>query len=1601
MSAAALKGLVINTAHEAGPNPGPDYMHGWGLLNSLGAAALIQKDNEQGGLIVEGILNSGQTIDYTYYSDGSDINVTLIWPDLPGTPPAASLNPSTLMLVNDLNLRVIRQDPATTYFPWRLNPSNPSAAATKGNNFRDNVETVNVTNPSSGYYTIRVNHSGTLSGGQQAYALIITGLETPPAETYCTARATSQNFEYIQRVQMGSIDNRSGRSAGGYHDYRGLVHNVNKGGSQSITVTLNGYSNSTGRVWVDWNQNGTFQLSESIDLGTGPGPYTTTINVPPDALGGYTTMRVRVGFSSSPPACGTVTYGETEDYTIRVLGTPGLWTGTVSSDWFDPKNWSDGFVPTQTTNVTIPAGTPFSPVIGGGGTAYCNNLYVQSGATLTQNSTSFFRVHGIFDPAFGQFIMNGTNSFLYFEGTTSNSWWNDGVPDVYTNVRINKSDPAAIVTMRNNTTCSGTFQVWNGTFALSPNRTLTVTSAAIGSFRVENNGTLNLVAGQTIETSGGVHFLNGSNTNVTGGNIKCGGRFRIDNNTSNNIHFSGATVELNGSGSQLLQDFDGSSIHHLVIDKPSGTATIDQADLIITGNLTIDGGAFSLGSRTCNVAGITDVNAGGTLTMTNGGNNLTSATLNWNSGSVANVTAGTFNVSNWRFNPGTTAMITTGNTAYIKNMFIPIEPTSHFGHLVIQPFAAILGEPEGRAANPVNVAGNLTVQTGASWFFPSSTGLFVSGNSTIQDGASLTFNDGAVFNTTGSLNLSGALNVNSTSEVLVNGGASFPSSCVLSINNGSFISDNPHTGNWSDFSGSFTLSSGLFELSENNPRFTASASTNVSGGIIRTGGAFSASGSTFQPSGGIVELAGTNPATGAIFCYADSYFHDLLINRPTFSFGQFSLDMTIKNDLTIQNGTFQLHPTAGDLYIGGDFINMVGSSAFQPYSNKVIFDGTGVGNHQHLTGSTNFYDIENAKTGGGELRFQGTANISNDFLANGVNVVSGPSMTVGGLLNLSTGSLGLTSAGPDVNVNNFTTGGTLTVNGGSFTCTDLTNAGVFGTVNLSNGSITLNQDPGQFPDIRGTINISAGTMTINGGNGTSWWGWGGTPTHVQMTGGVLDFNTMGVTVHTGYTITTAISGGTIKTSGIFSVTHPNFTPIGGRAELYGSAPATVRTENGSNFYNLRIDKSGGTLLGFEPEDDLFSLGKIDERLAGIDAGEDREPGKYLPDGGRSGGVASTSGILNVTNNTVVNAGTLEILHDATMHGNITVNSGGTLQVNELGSVALGASRSLTVNNGGALDLNGDIMNQPRITRISSGNYALNVESGGTIGAVYAIFEHMNTNGVNLKPGAMVDPAKAFHHSTFRNGQSGGRLLTLNNSQAFAVNYANFPNNTWGGTYNVFKTENAGVVTFMGFTGLFSGEANEWDPFSRVHWGGETAANVSLQGVDIAPGQEICFEATNTLTLGGSGSSFAVQNGGYVELVAGQRIRLLEGVHFHNGSYGLMRITTSGDYCSLPAPLMAVAEEKFAGVEEVIETNLQDKFFKVYPNPTTGMFNLELSEITSTITVEIYGLMGEQVLRQEVSGYQLYEFDLSRQPRGIYIIRVLNGDEIGVERVIRQ
>lgn len=178
MRSATLKGLGIHTADECGTDPGPDYSYGWGLLNMEKAVEVIDNKNNE-HYMEEATLNSGATYTHDISSAGGVCKVTICWTDLPGHPlVGAAVDDRTPMLVNDLDLRIIdvtTNMPITT-LPWKLDPVNPSNAATRGDNTVDNVEQIYVANLPAGNYKIQVTHKGTLSGGKQDFSLIATGI---------------------------------------------------------------------------------------------------------------------------------------------------------------------------------------------------------------------------------------------------------------------------------------------------------------------------------------------------------------------------------------------------------------------------------------------------------------------------------------------------------------------------------------------------------------------------------------------------------------------------------------------------------------------------------------------------------------------------------------------------------------------------------------------------------------------------------------------------------------------------------------------------------------------------------------------------------------------------------------------------------------------------------------------------------------------------------------------------------------------------------------------------------------------------------------------------------------------------------------------------------------------------------------------------------------------------------------------------------------------------------------------------------------------------------------------------------------------------------
>jgi hypothetical protein len=185
MKSATLKGLAIHTAREAGGSAGPDYQFGWGLLDTEKAARMILSEGGNDFLVEELTLFDGESFDIPFYADGSgDVVATISWTDPPANPVSAALSKSTLMLVNDLDIRIYNEAGDVEFFPWRLNPLAPASGASKGDNFRDNVEKITIPDPAEGNYILKVTHKGNIENGKQDFSLLLQTKSIPVRKTF-------------------------------------------------------------------------------------------------------------------------------------------------------------------------------------------------------------------------------------------------------------------------------------------------------------------------------------------------------------------------------------------------------------------------------------------------------------------------------------------------------------------------------------------------------------------------------------------------------------------------------------------------------------------------------------------------------------------------------------------------------------------------------------------------------------------------------------------------------------------------------------------------------------------------------------------------------------------------------------------------------------------------------------------------------------------------------------------------------------------------------------------------------------------------------------------------------------------------------------------------------------------------------------------------------------------------------------------------------------------------------------------------------------------------------------------------------------------------
>jgi hypothetical protein len=194
--ASNLRAVVIHTAHATGENSGPDYVYGWGLLNSAGAAELIRQDSQDSRIIQELDLIDNESLVTNVYSDGSTaLKVTLSWTDPAGPVPIKQLDSTTPTLSNDLDLRITAAD-GTTYHPWVLDVALPMSQAFTGDNTRDNIEQVFIRMPLPGKHAITVSHKSSLVEGAQTFSLITSGVSFDPLPKVLVWEGDSAAVDY-------------------------------------------------------------------------------------------------------------------------------------------------------------------------------------------------------------------------------------------------------------------------------------------------------------------------------------------------------------------------------------------------------------------------------------------------------------------------------------------------------------------------------------------------------------------------------------------------------------------------------------------------------------------------------------------------------------------------------------------------------------------------------------------------------------------------------------------------------------------------------------------------------------------------------------------------------------------------------------------------------------------------------------------------------------------------------------------------------------------------------------------------------------------------------------------------------------------------------------------------------------------------------------------------------------------------------------------------------------------------------------------------------------------------------------------------------------
>ncbi|MCD4735203.1 MAG: hypothetical protein K8R53_04110, partial [Bacteroidales bacterium] len=639
---------------------------------------------------------------------------------------------------------------------------------------------------------------------------------------------------------------------------------------------------------------------------------------------------------------------------------------------------------------------------------------------------------------------------------------------------------------------------------------------------------------------------------ITGGNVRIGGNFKAD--YASTWMQAGGTIEFFGDAASTIECSPGNYFYDMIVDKGAGTEIL-TSDVTVLNDFTLESGVLD--------TDIFDMNIGGDWT-----NNVGPAAF----------LEGTNNVV---FNGNTSGGIYSDEDFYILEVNKP-DIATNLLHIrdgytinVLNDMNILDGTLRMRNNTTMNVGNGMTLSSGAIAEFPAgytNANLEVDGTMYLNSGSLLTMHTGdtAVFN-------SGFTNVGSVeltdASIYVHGLFSSASGSGYIQNSGEFIFD--QTGlTWIYLRGIFEIHGGLFEFTHRNLSTSSLITSSViSGGTIRMGGNFRATdASTWMQTGGTMEFMGNADQT--ITCSSDNHFYNMNLTKNSGT-ATLASDINIHNDITLDQGL--LDTDLYDLFIGGDWTNNAGPSAFDQGTNRVVFNKNQSSN---IYSNEAFYDLEVDKpdpsTNYLHLDNNISVNVFNDMIVQDgrFRLRSNSNLNVANNMTLLTGTL---AEMPSAYTNSrLEVDGTMDVKGAAVLDIHIGDSAIFngtfilaGELNLTDAVILAH---GFFSSATTSSFILNSGEFIYDETGSTW---------VYLRGNIKMYGGLFEVTHRHFSLVSTLNSnfqdGIFRLGGNFSAaTAGTFLQEGGTTELIGDAGVTIELVAGNYFHDLDIKRGTGT-----------------------------------------------------------------------------------------------------------------------------------------------------------------------------------------------------------------------------------------------------------------------------------------------------------------------------------------------------------------------------------------------------------------------------------------